>query len=365
MNIERIHCVIPSRLTVGEPFNARVRVLGEVRDVPCEGQWNTTKPQQHGPFNLNVQRGIKYRDNCLPDWSGTLRVLSDEDLDGPESVAFDGQNQGVFPSDTRPIADFGPFTWTRPGIHFLRLVEPESGAEAWSNPVNVTETPPEMRLYWGDPHWQTFFSDGVRCPEELYAFARDEAFLDFGAITDHVEALTDRQWEYFVSVTNDYNQPGRFATLVGQEWTKHNPGHRNIYYRKNSGPVLRSTDPRYDSLDKLWNALAQHDAIAIPHHTANRIMGVDWDAGWNPEFESTPYGEAAKCPSTKAIHDRFSTAGERSTEDTCRTHSIAAIASDSSEEETSTTDAPVTRSDTSCPDGAPIHPDSPPSGPRN
>jgi hypothetical protein len=36
-------------------------------------------------------------------------------------------------------------------------------------------------------------------------------------------------------VTNDFNEPGRFATLIGQEWTHHNPargapGHRNIYY---------------------------------------------------------------------------------------------------------------------------------------
>ena len=58
--------------------------------------------------------------------------------------------------------------------------------EAWSNPIRATETAPAERIFWGDPHWQTFFSDGIRCPEELYAFARDEAFLDFGAITDHM-----------------------------------------------------------------------------------------------------------------------------------------------------------------------------------
>ena len=285
MELETFHCVIPSRLAVGEPFRVRLRLLGPVHEVPCEGQWNTTKPQLHSPFNVNVQRGIKYRDNCLPDWTGTLSVEGGPSLQGPATISFDGENQGVFENDTRPIGAFGPYTWSTPGIHFLRVIEPESGLEGWSNPVCVTESVPDLRIFWGDPHWQTFFSDGIRCPEELYTFARDETFLDFGAISDHVEALTDRQWDYFVQVTNDFNQPGRFATLVGQEWTKHNPGHRNVYYRGASGPILRCTDPKYNALDKLWQALETHEAIAIPHHTANKVMGVDWNAGWNPRFE--------------------------------------------------------------------------------
>jgi len=162
-----------------------------------------------------------------------------------------------------------------------------------SNPVWVTEETPTVRLYWGDPHWQTFFSDGIRCPEELYAFARDEGFLDFGAISDHMEAVTKRQWDYFQAVTNDYNQPGVFATLHGQEWTHHveengAPGHRNIYYRGDGGPPLRCTDEDCNTLEKLWQKLdARTDiqAIVIPHHPANKVMGVKWELGWNQKFE--------------------------------------------------------------------------------
>jgi hypothetical protein len=157
----------------------------------------------------------------------------------------------------------------------------------------VTPDPPRERIWWGDPHWQTFFSDGIRCPEELYAFARDEAFLDFGAVSDHMEAITDRQWDYFQAVTNDYDEPGRFATLQGQEWTHHladggAPGHRNIYFRGAGGPALRATDPDCDTLGKLWRKLdlvGPGQAIAIPHHSANAVMGVDWGQGWNPAYE--------------------------------------------------------------------------------
>lgn len=286
-------CVVPSRVAVGETFAIKVKVLGPVREIKCGGRsWNR-KPALHGPFNRNVERGIQYHDNCLPQWEGKLAVDSGAALSGPTELIFDGKHQGVFPEDTRPIRVFEGFCLKTSGFHFIRLVDRESGMEAYSNPVFVTEEQPLTRIFWGDPHWQTFFSDGIRCPEELYAFARDEAFLDFGAISDHMEAVTDRQWEYFQAVANDYNEPGRFATLIGQEWTNHNPkagapGHRNIYYRGHGGVALRSNDPDCNTLDKLWSkldSLAGIDAIAIPHHSANVIMGVDLTQAWNPKYE--------------------------------------------------------------------------------
>ena len=277
--------VIPSCLAVGEEFRLKIKLLGPITRIPCRGQFDTVKPRLRGPFNLNVERSIQYIDNCLREWQGNLTVEEDAALSGERSLLFDGTHQGVFPGDTRPIRSFGGFRWTAPGIHFLRIVDPETGGVYSSNPVMVTADPPAKRIYWGDPHWQSFFSDGIRCPEELYAFARDEAFLDFGAASDHVEALTDRQWDYFTAVTNDYNQPGRFATLVGLEWTNHECGHRNVYYRGNRGPILRCNDPKFETLDQLWKGLEGLEAIAIPHHTANKVMGADWSLGWNPRYE--------------------------------------------------------------------------------
>jgi len=283
---------IPSRVGVGEEFRLKIRVLGPVREVGCAGGWNTRKPGLKGPFNLNVQRGIRYVDNCLPEWTGRLKLDGGDMLAGASELVFDGKNQGAFPGDVRPVRVLEGLSWTRPGLHFLKVVDDASGLEGWANPVMVTENPPAERVWWGDPHWQTFFSDGIRCPEELYAFARDEGFLDFGAVSDHMEAITDAQWAYFQAATEEYNQPGRFATLHGQEWTHHDPahgapGHRNVYYRGAGGPVLRSTDSDCNTLKKLWAKLdaAGLEALAIPHHPANKTMGVDWDLGWNRKYE--------------------------------------------------------------------------------
>lgn len=291
MTPTNIFCVIPSTLALGEEFSLNIKVLGELRAIKSESfAWTPLMPKLASPFNRCEARKIQYLDNVLPEWSGKLLVDGGDALEGNERVIFDGQNQGVFTGDTRPIRRFCGFRWKKPGFHFIKLTEPTSGVIVYSNPVYVTEKAPENRIVWGDPHWQTFFSDGIRIPEELYAFARDEAFLDFGAISDHMEAVTDRQWEYFKAVANDYNEPKHFVTLLGMEWTHRQAGHRNIYYRGDEGPVFRSNDPEFNTLDKLWKGLDcliqnPQEVVAIPHHTSNKMMGCDWSLGWNSKYE--------------------------------------------------------------------------------
>ena len=270
---------------VGEAFALKVKVLGPVHQIPSRCYAVTPSRRLGSQFNLAPSRGIQYLDNALPEWTGVLEVQA-EGLAGRRRLHFTGKGQGVFPGDVRPIKTFGGFRWTHPGVRWIRLTDPASGATGLSNPVVVSPRKPRVRIWWGDPHSQTFFSDGVRCPEELYAFARNEAFLDFFAVSDHAEPLTDRQWDYFVAVTNDSNDPGRFATLVGFEWTNSAGGHRNVYYRGSSGPILRSSERHCDTVPKLWKALAGRRALVVPHHPANARMGVPWrQCGWNPRYE--------------------------------------------------------------------------------
>jgi hypothetical protein len=283
MEPTEMKCVIPSRLGVGEGFDIKVKLLGAVRPVRWEAYAFTYAWRYEGPFNRNAI-DHQYCDDILEEWNGAIRISGDG-LEGPGEILFDNTDQGVFPGDKRPIKTVGGFSWNSPGFHFVHLVDPISGCEAWSNPVYVTPEPPTERLYWGDPHWQAIISDGLRSPEELYDFARDEAFLDFGAITDHVELVTDRQWDYMTAVTNDYNDDGRFVTLVGQEWTSPTCGHRNIYFRGDSGPIIRAYDPNSDTVAKMWKCLEGLEALAIPHHCANKVMGVDWGQGWGPIHE--------------------------------------------------------------------------------
>ena len=82
-----------------------------------------------------------------------------------ESWFFDGKRQDVFPGDTRPIQVLSGYSSRSPSLRFIRIVDKASGVEGFSNPIYVTERESEWRVFWGDPHWQTCFSDGIRCPE--------------------------------------------------------------------------------------------------------------------------------------------------------------------------------------------------------
>jgi len=273
--------VAPSLIAVGEQFSLKIKPL----TVPyfARAACYCVLPAAIGRFNLSP-RGIRYMDNVPRGWRGVTRITADEGYEGPSEFVFDEATR-IYPWDDRPVTALTGLRFTSPGVKFVHVEDRQTGVKGVSNPIVVEENPPELRLYWGDLHSQTFFSDGLRCPEELYYFARDEAFLDIFALADHAEHLTDRQWEYFSAVANDFNKDGRFVTLLGLEWTSRRFGHRNIYYPNACGPILRST-PGYESeLTKIYEIAREYGALVIPHHSANRVMGVDWSLGHDPEVE--------------------------------------------------------------------------------
>jgi len=271
----------PSTVAVGEEFALSIKVL--TCPYPVPPACYQTYPRLGSPFNLSP-RGIAYLDNAAPRWEGALEIAGGSALRGPSAVPC-AALEGTFPGDHRALGRIRGFHFTQPGTHFISVRDAATGLEASSNPIRVTAQPPELRLFWGDLHSQTFFSDGLRVPEELFHFARHEGFLDIFALADHSEFVSDRQWEYFIGVTNDAYCPGEFVTLVGQEWTNSGVGHRNLYYPGDSGPIVRSSEATKEDLERLYEVAREHRGLLIPHHSANVVMGVKWDLGHEPEHE--------------------------------------------------------------------------------
>ncbi len=271
--------VAPSTVAVGEEFALGVKALCEPSFAGVAA-FNRVLPALISRYN-HSPRGIRYMDNAAERWEGALEV---EGPDGPARIPL-GDLQGTFAGDERAIGRVEGFSFGEPGVHTVRVMDGAHGLVGESNPIVVTQEPPAERLWWGDLHSQSFFTDGLRCPEELYHFARREAFLDIFAMADHSESLTDRQWDYFVAVTNDAYAPDEFATLVGFEWTNHWPGHRNCYFRGEGGPIVRRGERTVEDIQRLYDVAHEHGALLIPHHPANVTMGVEWEAAYDPEHE--------------------------------------------------------------------------------
>jgi hypothetical protein len=283
-NPRGIQIVAPSVVAAGEIFELGVKLTTEPFFVGLAGSYKRPPISVKGPFNLS-HRGLNYMDNVPPAWEGRLEVIGEQGLNGPTHIDFAGENQGPYVNDPRPIRRVGGFRFTESGTHFIHLRDPATGLEGVSNPIRVESERPKMRLFWGDIHGHTLFTDAIRMPEEMYAFARDEAFMDVCALTDHSEGISDLQWRYFTDVTNSFNAPGRFATLVAGEWTSMIHGHRNYYYRGDQGPIFRSTLKEQEDLQVFYDLARAAEALVVPHHSANSRMGVDWSHGHAPDVE--------------------------------------------------------------------------------
>ena len=146
----------------------------------------------------------------------------------------------------------------------------------------------ELYLYWGDLHMHSNISkcslhSKFHCTEveEKHRFSRDVGGLDFALLTDH-ETMSDDEWESTTRAAHLNNRDNSFTAFVGFEWTssqlkdKHNFGHYNVLY-KDEGPLLRISDPAFETIEQVWNYFQYHEAITIPHHPGDDTHPLDWN----------------------------------------------------------------------------------------
>jgi len=76
---------------------------------------------------------------------------------------------------------------------------------------------PGLRVFHGQLHAHTGYSDGLLTAADAYAAARAQG-LSFFAVTDHLEQLDDAEWAETRTAAARAQAPGTFAALYGYEW---------------------------------------------------------------------------------------------------------------------------------------------------
>jgi len=190
----------------------------------------------------------------------------------------------VFGRTSAGVARLEGASFTGKGVVRVAAAEPRAGLAGRSNPVAVGIFNTSERLYFGDLHVHTILSDGSGSPAGAFSWAREAACLDFAAITDHIDRPISTVWSEtvkraYLRAFDQFNEPGRFTTVPGYEWTgwdRH--GDRSVYFR--SLETVRwcgANAPESDTPEKLFAALEGTRALVIPHHT--RVLGhTDWFA---------------------------------------------------------------------------------------
>jgi hypothetical protein len=227
--------VAPSDVVAGEPFRLQLRALD---------QWG----------------------NPDPGYRGTLRF---EGPDGvPSAYTMTEADAGVHWFEEMSFVEAGVQT-----IH----VRDDGGRTTESNPIRCHEQLPSQRLYWGDLHGQTEETVGTGSVADYLAYARDVAAVDATGHQGNDFQITGAIYEHIQSGLAAANEPGRFVTFHGYEWSGNTPagGDRNVYYR-DGGPIHRSSHTliadrsdadtdRYPA-DRLHATFAgRADVLSVPH----------------------------------------------------------------------------------------------------
>ena len=172
--------------------------------------------------------------NPATGYNGTVSLAVDADgAKLPRPHAYQEQDSSAF--------RFRGITFDRPGVYRI-LARDSDGREARSNPVIVRDQAPGRRIFWGDLHTHTQYSDGRGSPAEMFDFGQRYAALDFCAISDHAYITTDQMWEDIRQATKSYHQPGKYVTFLGYEWSgpQNVGGDHNVYTTADEMPLVRS-----------------------------------------------------------------------------------------------------------------------------
>ena len=263
----RLQLTIPSVLARGEEFSLRMTAFGP-EGLPSEG----------------FDRAIRFEES--------------RGIEGlPEAVGFSKGDGGHLALEG--LRAVGP-------DEALVCARPEGcPQEVRSNPAWVFEDPP-YRLYWGDLHVHTTYSNcsawACMDPEVCYAYARDDTHLDFAAAADHLRGIASAEcrWPRLQELVRQYDSAGSFVPLLAFE-SSHKTGFGgdiNAYFLGSDAPYfwldredMRGTVPEV-TLRELWGFLdaTGKEYLTIPHHTGRAgkhrsYADPAYDAEREPLFE--------------------------------------------------------------------------------
>jgi len=151
-----------------------------------------------------------------------------------------------------------------------------------------------LKLFFGDLHEHTDISVcnrvGDQSVDESYQHMRDLAVHDFACATDHGYNINPYLWSYLGKLARVNDDPGRFLTFLGEEWTssfeKYSAKHPYGYYGHRNLVFADPYFPRWwnsrngQTPAQVWEDLRKLNAnfVHIPHQLADTgNVPTDWD----------------------------------------------------------------------------------------
>ena len=244
------------------------------------------------------------------DITGSPTILYWQINDQSIHTTFFGDDPVIFNPEPTPLDD--------EFVNLTVFAENENGSDSDTVPIKL------FRLFFGDIHWHTVFSDGDFMIDSMYRNAVDDNYLDFTACTDHgelidgicrkfggkrehdvIKTLIEKilgfsEWQMMKDKCIEYYDPGNFTTLLGFEWTAaqwslggkawtphgwEDVSHINFYYRDIYPGAREYADYQKYNYDSILKAMSAewdkgHLNIGYPHHPLGRASQYNFTTNW-------------------------------------------------------------------------------------
>jgi histidinol phosphatase-like PHP family hydrolase len=216
--------------------------------------------------------------------------------DNKKHTEFVNDNPILFNPESTPLDD--------QYVNFTVFVENSMGSDSDTIPIIL------KKIFFGDIHVHTVFSDGRHWIDDIFENAISDNYLDFSTCTDHatmnyprrinistlIEKIRDMilagdPWTYIKDRTNKYYDPGNFTTLLGYEWSGSNifpggykfssdgnedVGHVIFYYKDIYPDAKKFTMTEKLTYDDIFEAMMDENNkgnlnIAFSHHPQGKL----------------------------------------------------------------------------------------------
>jgi hypothetical protein len=219
------------------------------------------------PFRLCLKSEDRWG-NPSPTGGEPLRLSPSLPVSGlPEIVRFERGS---------PVLTIENLTAEQAGDFTISVFGEENRLLAVSNPTRIVENAP-LLPYWGDLHGQSEETIGTASALHYFHFARDRAFLDVVGHQGNDFQITRGFYDALNELTRSFDDPGRFVTLPGYEWSGNTGlgGDRNVYFAEENNAIHRSShalvsdqgdlDTDCTSAAELFCRLKGYDAVVNAH----------------------------------------------------------------------------------------------------
>jgi hypothetical protein len=117
---------------------------------------------------------------------------------------------------------------------------------------------------------------GARTLDAFFAHARDFARLDFASHQANCFLVTTPEWHETEAVTERYNETGRFAALLGLEWSADTAkgGDRNLFFPGARAPITRCSHEYVADTSDVASDLGDADALHAKYFGTDTLVAL-------------------------------------------------------------------------------------------